>query len=251
MAYHTIVLAPHLDDAAFSCGAHVATLTRAGYAVLIVTIMAGDPPPGPLSSLAREHHQRWEVAGHDVDTRREEDVRACAILGADYRHGSVPDCIYRRHPESGAPLYDTVAELFGEIHPAEAPLITSLAQRLQRLPAHERLLVPLGIGHHVDHQIVRRAAERSSGPDLLYYEDFPYVQEENALQFLAREGDPWESILIPHDATARAVRVEAVLAYESQLSTFFRDRADVEAQIGAYSERIGGERLWRRLAETT
>jgi LmbE family N-acetylglucosaminyl deacetylase len=246
MRYHTIVLAPHLDDAALSCGAHIATLTGAGHAVLVLTVMAGDPPAGPLSPLAAAHHERWQVDGSSVAARRDEDRRACALLGADYRHESVPDCIYRRDPRDGTPLYATVTDFFGRPHPAEAALTAELAEQLRALPAHERLSAPLGVGGHVDHQIVRRAAEQAAGTALLYYEDYPYAQQPAALAPILAQDGPWEALLLPVDAAALTVKVAAIAAYESQLSTFFQDAEDLERQVRSYTSAVGGERLWRR-----
>jgi hypothetical protein len=49
------------------------------------------------------------------------------------------------------------------------------------------------------------------------------------------------------DDAALCAKFDAVAAFRSQLSTFFRDRADLEAQIGEFAARVGGERRWRRL----
>ena len=119
--YHTLVLAPHLDDAALSCGGQLADLSAAGEAVLVYTLMAGDPPVGGAgSALVTALHARWQLDADAVAARREEDARACAILGADWLHGPLPDCIYRRDPAGGGPLYADEAALFGAPDPGEA-----------------------------------------------------------------------------------------------------------------------------------
>ena len=38
-----------------------------------------------------------------------------------------------------------------------------------------RVVAPLGVGHHVDHQVAHAAARRLRGAEVLYYEDAPYV----------------------------------------------------------------------------
>lgn len=76
-----VVLSPHLDDAVLSLGAAIARAARAGADVTIVTVLAGDP----ASSAAAG---RWDArsgfasAGEAARHRREEDRRACAVLGA-------------------------------------------------------------------------------------------------------------------------------------------------------------------------
>ena len=44
-----------------------------------------------------------------------------------------------------------------------------------------------------------------------------------------------------------AAKIEAILAFRSQLSTFFTARADLERQVRGYAKRVGGERVWKRV----
>jgi hypothetical protein len=211
--------------------------------------MAGDPPLETQSDYAASLHQRWNLAANTVAARRQEDVTACRVLGSDYWHWDVPDCIYRHHLVNGRPLYVSDGDIFGDIHPQEKGLIERLARLIAALPAHDRLVVPLAVGHHVDHQLVRLAAERSAHPyRLIYYEDYPYVRDKAALAAVipAGSGD-WQAQVVPLTATAVANKIEAVAAFQSQLSTFFNGRADLVAQITDYVQKVGGERLWYRL----
>jgi LmbE family N-acetylglucosaminyl deacetylase len=76
-----VVLAPHLDDGPFSLGAWVARLSRTGTSVRIVTVLAGDPSrEGPPSRWDRK--SGFRSAGEAARLRREEDRRACALIGA-------------------------------------------------------------------------------------------------------------------------------------------------------------------------
>ncbi len=73
-------------------------------------------------------------------------------------------------------------DIFGAIAPAEMELLDTLVSRMQTLPAHRRIAVPLTVGNHVDHQLVRLAAERCFGTAALdYYEDYPYAQDDGAV----------------------------------------------------------------------
>lgn len=245
--YDSIYLAPHLDDAVLSCGGQIFEETRRGQAVLVVTVMAGDPPPN-VSGYAQSLHSRWELPEETATARRREDLAACALLGADALHWPVPDCIYRTAPANGTPMYLSDEDIFGEIHPADAPLVKELTGRLAALPPANRIVAPLTVGHHVDHQLVRQAAERHFGHRLEFFEDFPYVQTERSQDFLQNSGQPnWQAEVSPVSDAALCARLEAVLAYKSQLSTFFTDRADLERQVFGYARRIGGERIWRQL----
>lgn len=245
MDYNAIYLAPHLDDAAFSCGGQIYARTRRGERVLVVTITAGEPPAAPLSELAQLHHDRWQLVGH-IQQRREEDVAACAIMGADYRHWSLPDCIYRRHPQADEPLYTTLNAIFGPVHEAESVLVAELARQMADLPAAAAIFAPLGVGNHVDHQLTRQAAELCYGRSALtYYEDYPYVALDGTLEIvIPPESSDWQPAVIPLSPAALQARYRAMAAFASQLSSFFRDRADLEAQVGSYTSQIGGERVW-------
>ncbi|MCA9933816.1 MAG: PIG-L family deacetylase, partial [Anaerolineales bacterium] len=152
MRYDAIYLSPHLDDVALSCGGQVYDLTAAGQSVLIVTIAAGDPPESPLSDFALALHSRWQLAADAVARRREEDAAACQVLGADCLHWDIPDCIYRLHPQTGAPLYTSNEALFGKVNEAETAVAAQLADRMCTLPPHDRVIAPLTVGNHVDHQ---------------------------------------------------------------------------------------------------
>jgi LmbE family N-acetylglucosaminyl deacetylase len=245
--YQAIYLSPHLDDAALSCGGQIARQTAVGKEILIVTIMAGDPASAGLSAYAQELHGRWQLAQNAVVARRTEDKNACTILQAACEQWSVPDCIYRLDAD-GRALYTNWAEITGVIPQAEQPLLQTLAERFARLPAGLKVLAPLAVGNHVDHQMVRRAAEICFGYDLYYYEDFPYTRDEAALTAVIPPGDPtWHSQIIPLTSADLAAKVAAIAAYSSQLSTFFHGRADLEQQIHQYAARVGGERLWQRI----
>jgi LmbE family N-acetylglucosaminyl deacetylase len=240
--YQALYLSPHLDDAALSCGGHIHARAMAGEAILIVTLMAGDPPATTgASGYVAALHERWQLAANAAEQRRAEDVVACRILGADYLHLSFPDCIYRGNP----PFYQSDADIFGNIHPHEAGvMVTALAEAMTQLPTAAQIIAPLTVGNHVDHQLTRLAAERAFGNALSYYEEFPYVQKTGAVDAIIGNGADWQSIITPLTEANWAAKVESIAAFRSQLSTFFVDKDDIRRQIGENGRLIGGERLW-------
>lgn len=243
-----IYLSPHLDDAALSCGGQIFAATQRGERVLIVTITAGDPV-APVSDYAASLHTRWELV-NATEARRQEDLAACAILGADALHWQVPDCIYRVDA-TGAPFYVSDDDIFGTVATAEMGLVDALAAQMRALPSARQVVAPLTVGKHVDHQLTRLAAEQAFGVAALrYYEDYPYAQQAGKLeQALLPEQDSseWVADVVALDGDALRAKFDAVAAFRSQLSTFFRDQADLEGQIGGFAARVGGERRWRRL----
>lgn len=242
--YDIIVLSPHLDDAVLSCGGAIARWTRAGRRVLVVTPMAGDAPTS-ASDYAQSLRTRWELAQDAEAARRAEDLAACALLSAAALHGPFPDCIYRGNRQ-GVMFYNSDDEIFGPVHPEDQELVEAVTQFLAGLPTGGRILAPLTVGNHVDHVIVRQAAERLWGEALLYYEDFPYAQEPGAVEAVLARGGSWVSHVEPVDEPALRAKIDAIRAYRSQLSTFWTDETDLEVQVRNFLTRVGGERFWRR-----
>ena len=171
-----------------------------------------------------------------------------ALLGAKAVHWPYTDCIYRQTLAGDFP-YASEEALWGEVDPAEAGLVARLAARLAALPRRQGGIVygPLDVGNHVDHQIVRQAAEASGHP-LTYYEDFPYAQDQRAVQLaLARVRAQARLVLLCEAALAS--KIAAIACYRSQLNTFWSDEADMATSVRAFAERTGGgvpaERYWK------
>lgn len=244
--YSHIYISPHLDDAVLSCGGRIWQQTQAGERVLVVTIFASDPPPDtPLSPFAQALHTLWEHSDNAIARRREEDTEALALLGAKAIHWPYTDCIYRQSP-SGDLFYPNWESLWGEVHPAEDELAAELAARLATLPllSGGAVYAPLGIGHHVDHQITHRAA---SGRAPTCYEDFPYAGNAQA----APEEGHWQEELSLLSEEALEARIAAIACYRSQISSFWADVAEMAAAVREFAERTGdgrpAERYWKQL----
>ena len=249
--YKTIYLSPHLDDVALSCGGRIYQQTSQNEPILIVTTMAGESAPDlQLSAFAQELHQRWELPQYAVRARRAEDAAASQILGADYLHWSIPDCVYRTEPATGEPCYPTWESVITTQHPADGAVIAQLVHQLAQLPSADEIVVPLTAGNHVDHRLVRQAAVLAFTPNsLLYYEDYPYAAEAGAVTaVLTPTSQNWQSTQIELPETAVAAKIAAIWAYASQRSTFFETRQDVENKIRAYADQAGGERYWQQHA---
>lgn len=245
-----IYLSPHLDDVVFSCGGWIWEQTQQGQQVEIWTICAGDPPQGALSDLAAALHHNWQLGKEAVQARRQEDQWACGLLGAKPRHFPFLDCIYRTNA-AGDPFYHKVEDLFSGLDPLEADLITAVHQQLaEDLPGEAEVVVPLGIGNHVDHDMVRKAATRLER-SVMYYADYPYVREregQHIVRFL--EGSPdWHSQIMDISPEGMNKWVEAALHYGSQISSFWANSDQLEGEIRQFCEISGGFKLWETLED--
>jgi LmbE family N-acetylglucosaminyl deacetylase len=249
--YDALYLSPHLDDAVLSCGGQIYELTQSGGSALIVTIMAGDAPAEGLSEFALGLHRRWQLAADASAKRREEDRAACRVVGADYQHLDLLDCVYRRDPSTGLALYDSDEALFGQLHPLEQTLARTLADRMGCLPLSDRIVAPLTVGGHVDHRLTRLAAEMKWGERLIYYEEFPYTLSPQAMPAEIAQPGRWRESIIKLSEIALVARIEAIACYKSQISTFFSDHQDLIHSVAGQVQEVGGERLWRRIVPET
>lgn len=256
-SYDAIYLSPHLDDAVLSCGGQIHRHVAAGKSVLVVTVAAADEPePAERHSpLARSLHRAWKLdrpprfarkGGGEagvVARRRAEDRAACEVLGAHALHWDFPEAIYRADPATGEPRYRKLEELFGPLAPNDRPNVLEVAERLAALPAHRELYVPLGVGGHVDHRIVRRAAEQRFGSSLLYYEEWPYSRRRRDVRKVIR-GAGWRGRVVPVSAAGLEAKVEAVAAYTSQIAPLFGGRLRMRYRVRRDVRRAAGERIW-------
>ncbi|WP_298489943.1 PIG-L deacetylase family protein [uncultured Chloroflexus sp.] len=255
--YCHVVLSPHLDDAALSCGGFIARATAAGEPVLVVNVCSGSPPPdAPFSAFAQLLHERWELPPATVVAqRRAEDAAALRILGADALLWPALDAIYRR-PDA----YSDETSLFGSPvcdDPLAADVADLVAMLAQRYPA-ATFYLPLAVGMHVDHQLVFAAATAAllkCGASCWYYEDFPYARTAGAVaQRLAMIGqEHYAPHPIPLDEPVLSAKIAAIAAYASQMGVLFGSAAAMPAAVTAYAEQVASlplryaERQWVRL----
>jgi len=233
-----VYLSPHLDDAVFSCGGLIAKQIAAGESVTVLTVCAGDPPEGPLSDVARALHMVWHAAGSLVPARRDEDLVACKLLGAETIHLEIPDAIYRLDSSAEA-LYPSLFEVFGPLNTGESDLPQELGRSLSsRLTADASVYVPQAIGGHVDHRLTRLAAE-GLGRSLIYYRDMPYASRDGVLPPEMAQPRGFEHVVALTEDEIDAWNA-ALLEYRSQISSYWANDLEVRKELQAYHDALGG-----------
>ena len=161
----TLVISPHLDDAVLSLGGSIAAWVTTGQRVVVASVYTKGPPLAELSPLMRKFA--------DYATRKAEDASACASLGAETRYLEHVERAFRRPYLTGWGFFRT---------PPERDGFTTLATVTRALDslldvAPDRILVPLGIGNHVDHvEAMIAATDWALAHQLFdrvrFYEDF-------------------------------------------------------------------------------
>jgi LmbE family N-acetylglucosaminyl deacetylase len=227
-----IVLSPHLDDAALSCGG-LLTALRGQVSCLTVTLTCGD---------ARARKGFATPAG-----RRLEDRNAMRSIGCDVAHLGFADAIYRRSPISGQLIYRGIRERISAPPIDDAAHVEELYLVMRRLCldiGNVVLLSPMAIGRHVDHLLCAHVALRllGSSPNLFFYEDFPYVVggtladipddgPQQAMKRLDRTGG--ERFCVPIDAERK---LELLRHYTSQMPILFGSDERMAAAVRGHQE---------------
>ncbi|RME11008.1 MAG: PIG-L family deacetylase [Ardenticatenia bacterium] len=247
-----LFLSPHLDDAILSCGGLIAQAHAAGDRLIIATIFAGDPSPlAAQLPFARYQHTLWGDPIAPMPLRRAEDLAAAAALGVhDVVHLTFADAVYRHLP-TGEALYTNDDDLFGALHSADEPLINAIANALHPLIAEaDDIYAPLGLGNHVDHQLVAHAARRlSTAARLVWYEELPYAEWDDPTAHTAtRTKHPH---LVAIDETAMMRKLDAMGYYRTQIPVLYRNEIAMHRRVRAYAARLAAglsapyaERYW-------
>ena len=136
------------------------------------------------------------------------------MLGTLWRHFRWHDAVYRRGRDERF-LYQSCSQDSWDCD--DDPLVRELRAVLRKsLSMDDILLVPLAIGSHIDHRIVRHAAEQVSRSQLLYYPDIPYQQRfPDEATLLATGLRPLRYAVSELQAD---LWVQAVQAYRSQIA---------------------------------
>jgi LmbE family N-acetylglucosaminyl deacetylase len=287
-----LFVSPHPDDTALSCGGRVLRLAGQGEEVAIVTVFSGSGPYDRLTPYQRlalgfGSQDRWapgvplepagdRTAGEDtrargegpsgletvptpyeiMSLRRDEDRAYARFAGASLVELNLADAVFRGYVGDD--------QLLGEPRTDDPAPVRELRSVVRGL-APSLVYLPLAVGGHVDHRLVRRAgmALLTAAIDpaaVRFYEDFPYAHNldfrdaaDLDAEFEAGLPESWR-------ATAEIVPISEVLerkvaalgAYASQLGRLFggedpmaravRERAET---VGRQSGTGASERYWR------
>ncbi len=249
--HRQIYLSPHYDDVVFSCGGTLGLQRLASSHTLVITVFggAGSGALTPFAAQVQRETGFGASAQEAVTRRKEEDAAACETVGADALWLDFPDALYRG--------YDSREALFGTVRPADLNIEEQLAAILLEIRSRSPLAVlyaPLGVGHHVDHQLVCSAADRlnQQGVNIKFYEDFPYVASPGALQDRQSELGLKMEQELTEVSTQLPDRLTAMALYRSQVPQLFgseeKMRQMVESYTGSIRTHFPGikiERFWR------
>ena len=223
-----LVLSPHLDDAAFSCGGTMAQLADAGWRSVMVTAFTATVLPATGFALACQLDKGLGPEADYMALRREEDGAAAAILGvADLRWLDLPEAPHRG--------YESAPALFGAIRGDDA-IWRPLADRIKALTEElqpDLVLAPQGLGNHVDHRQMIRAVQQAAPRHLAFYRDTPYaLRDTNAVSDHIGSG---LHECAPGIAAGLERKIAASCAYRSQIGFQFGGPARLAAALREFA----------------
>lgn len=227
------VLSPHRDDAGFSLGLALGLWGAASVRLQVLNF---------FTQSAYAPHSPAKTAEEISAVREEEDRQALAFI-----HNGIVETSLR--------LLDAPLRLhlpFSQItQESSAQRITrqelsALSQCIQQYCAGSLVLAPLGLGNHVDHTAVHRAAVNTLPPQTLaFYEDLPYATWTPPADLRTRieavehtTGTHLEPFILQAQDTVERKR---------QIADFYRSQITAEEadNIAHYAENYdNGERIW-------
>jgi len=231
-----VFISPHLDDAALSCGGLISHLTTHGFSCINITVTAGIPELTIKSPLIDEVQNQWKLndSAEAVKLRKVEDNKAMRLLDCKPIHLNFLDAIYRRSKNAHF-FYQSI---YDPIHPEEIDLAKEIAHSMMDyLLPDDLIILPQAIGGHVDHEIVKNSAKFLSNKRF-YYLDVPYIFKTD-FSILDRYSSV-EMFVHPFNQNHIQKWIEAIQAYPSQLSSLFKDSADLNQQVTDYYSRFKG-----------
>ncbi len=216
-----IVLAPHLGDAALSCGALMAYAVSRTQVTVVTFFTEGGQ--APFTRPARRYLRQSGVGDAEAvyQRRRAEDRAALEPLGITCAHAGLTEAPFRRPAGQRGSRLGHLLPGLAHRYPSflawtDAGPLRDVRENIHRVAGSglNLVLAPLAVGGHVDHVLVRTAAQGSGAP-VAYYSDFPHDRRASASEaFTYRHGlaeTRW-----PEPAAAKAALIGA---YQSQLRT--------------------------------
>ena len=228
-----LLLSPHLDDVAFSCGGAASALCRRGWRVVVATVFTASVADPDGFALTCQLDKGLPPGADYMAIRRGEDEAACRALGP----GVEPRWLgLAEAPHRG---YESPAALFADARDDDpagddaARLIGALVGEL----APDLVLAPRAVGGHVDHRQVVAAALGLGGlgDRLAWYLDLPYAE-----RFPGAPGDPRPpggrvEAAIPLGPLDLAAKLDGCARHASQVPFQFGGEAAMRARLAAFA----------------
>ena len=233
------VLSPHRDDAAFSLSLSIGAWLRDGHSVTIVNVFTRSLY-APYSD-AESVHENDRLSYVSAMRKKEDEDFLKHIPGATMVDLNIKDAPLRLHCSS-----DIVCDMPVDPNDGAFAKINKALAKHTSVPG-AALVLPLALGHHVDHRVARDASlPLSAELPCAFYEDLPYATRDGVsidLQRFREDVDAkYHEHLYPvvcYHSSSIAWKRAVALGYTSQI------REDIADLVSNFAQRYhGNERIW-------
>lgn len=230
MYQELVILSPHLDDAALSLADHILDWQKK-HTVHILTVftsfacshLSTDAEVNLMNSGARDQFELEEM-------RKNEDRQAMKLLHMEknFQYLDFVDAGFREVGKKT--LYSSFNNLFlGSIQ--DSPAYLSLVEKELRkhIPSTAIVVLPLGVGKHVDHLIVRTVAEKIVSPQKRwYYAEYPYASSLSKWNLATF----WQASISRNSSKYFSSKKYLILkSYRSQMPILFSKKTSYKEQV--------------------
>ena len=237
------VVSPHRDDAAFALALAVGSWIEMGHKVSVLNCFSRSEE-APFSDAESVHANDRMSFVTALLGREDERWRR--------QYGSALTLVDLNMKDAPLRLHCSADEVYGlTVNPNDKAL-TKIQKAIERVNPGA-VVLPLGLGGHIDHMTARQAAVGMAATTLpcAFYEDMPFALGLETIDEQVRELGRELKIGLASvfasesaDVTAAVARKRrAILCYDSQI-----DNATVEKIADSCKPYEGRERLWANVA---
>ena len=238
-----LIVSPHRDDAAFSLSISISHWLSAGHHVAILNVFTRSLY-APYSD-ADTVHQNDRLSYVSAMRKREDEAMIKQFPRATITDLNIKDAPIRLHCDSSI-----VCDMDVDPKDSAFPKIRkAIVSALNGPRAINALVLPLGLGHHVDHRVARDAAlPLTTNLPCAFYEELPYATRKGVSIDLSRFREDTSTRfheelhpVLCHGTHTRPAEYKKRLAllYASQIDLAMADT------IADFCHRYhGAERLW-------
>lgn len=195
--WDVVILSPHMDDAVLSLGQHIIKWVKENKRVKIVTVMTsfGENENVPIYTKNYVIKSGFKSITDFQAARKKEDIEVMKSLGVEYEHWDLVDGGFRGEKKD-LYYYPTKNDLVsGIITKKDRKIVRKITRMILKLKA-KMILIPYGIGGHVDHVILKKAAEKVKKNSKLFYLESPYLWDNFNFLYIIKNIFKIKSLLI-------------------------------------------------------
>lgn len=237
-----LFLSPHLDDVVLSCASFITSLIKKKHNVLVLSIFTKST--AEKNTKFTKNYLKKSGFTNEINFfrfRHKEDKKALNFLKCQFKHLNFTDAAWRQkinlslletfllkiYPFTSF-IYPRDKDIFSGKIKDNIKYLKNIEIRIKKIIKqfnNYSLFIPLGIGKHVDHLIIKKIGEQLNN-NVIYYEDFPYnydfsqkYYKKNLINQITKKEHL--KIILKEENINWKTKVKAIKFYKSQFRVLF------------------------------